>query len=378
MSAGPGGDAHETDALDVAALDAYLRQRTDDDLFAGVVRIDQDAADGTTRTLWEQGYGFASRAWQVPCTPDIRFDNASNTKLFTAVAALQQVDAGAFALDTSVTEYLGFAGTHIPATVTPYHLLTHTSGIADDADEDAGERYEDLFVDKPNYALRQTIDILPNFVHKRPNFAPGEGTRYCNVGYVLLGLMVERATGMTYRDYVAEHVFARAGMKDAVFASSDIVTPRIAEGADPVRDDSGAVTAWKRNVFSYPPVGAPDGGAHVTVRDVVAFHRALVGGRLLPPALTAQMLRPHEVYRARGTGTHRTGFGFEFLTDANGEIECYWKEGINVGVSATLTYYPPSRVTLVILSSMEDGAWEPVKQVDRMLGVTQVDPDTIT
>ena len=119
-------------------------------------------------------------------------------------------------------------------------------------------------------------DILPNFVHKPPNFAPGEATRYCNVAYVLLGLMVERATGMTYRDYVAKHVFAPAGMNDATFASSDIVTPRIAEGADPVRDESGELLHWHRNVFSYPPVGAPDGGAHVTVNDVVAFHRALV------------------------------------------------------------------------------------------------------
>ena len=364
-------------ALDVDALDGYLRERTDRDLFAGVVRLDQDGSDGTTRTLWQHGYGFASRAWQVPCTPDIRFDNASNTKLFTAVAALHQVDAGAFTLDTPVIEYLGYAGTQIQASVTPYHLLTHTSGIADDADEEAGERYEDLFVDKPNYALRHTVDILPNFVHKPPNFAPGEGTRYCNVGYVLLGLMVERATGLTYRDYVAEHVFARAGMNDAVFASSDIVTPRIAEGADPVRDGSGQVTHWHRNVFSYPPVGAPDGGAHVTVNDVIAFHRALVGRRLLSSDLTAQMLSPHEVYQSRAGGTHRTGFGFEFLTDKDGQVECYWKEGINVGVSAILRYYPPSGVTLVILSSMEDGAWEPLKEVDRMLGVTAAGLDTI-
>ena len=364
-------------ALDVVALDAYLRSRTETDQFTGVVRVDQDAADGTSRTLLEQGYGFASRAWQVPCTPDIRFDNASNTKLFTAVAALQQMDAGAFALDTSVIEYLGFAGTKIAPTVTPYHLLTHTSGIADDADEEAGERYEDLFVDKPNYALRHTLDILPNFVHKEPNFAPGEKTRYCNVSYVLLGLMVERATGMTYRDYVTENVFARAGMTDATFASSDVVTPRIAEGADPARDTLGAVTHWRRNVFSYPPVGAPDGGAHVTAGDLTAFRRALIAGRLLSPELTEAMLSPHEVYRSGVRAAHRTGFGFEFWTNRDGEIQCYWKEGINVGVSAILRYYPPAGVTLVILSTMEDGAWEPLKEVDRMLGLSHADLDTI-
>lgn len=356
--------------IDVAAFNDYLEQRTANDEFAGVVRVDRDRTDGTTEVVMERGYGYASRAWGVPCTPDIRFDTASLTKLFTAVATLQQVDAGAFTLDTPVMDYLGFVGTQIPAAATPYHLLTHTSGIADDADEEAGERYEDLFVNKPNYALRHTVDFLPNFVHKPPNFAPGEATRYCNVSYVLLGLMIERATSMTYRDYVAEHVFARAGMTGAVFASSDIVTPGIAEGADPVRDESGSVARWHRNVFSYPPIGSPDGGAHVTASDLVAFHQALRCGRLLTADLTAQMLTPHEVLRARHGGGHHTGFGLEFATDENGEWECYWKEGMNVGASAILRYYPSSQVTLVILSTMEDGAWQPIKQVDRMLGVT--------
>jgi CubicO group peptidase (beta-lactamase class C family) len=361
--------------IDVAVLDDYLHERTAADEFAGVVRIDVDRSDGTTDVLMERGYGYASRAWQVPCAPDIRFDTASVTKLFTAVAALQQVDAGAFALDTPVMEYLGFSGTQIPAGVTPYHLLTHTSGIADDADEEAGERYEDLFVDRPNYAFRHTIDILPNFIHKTPNFPPGEGTRYCNVSYVLLGLMIERATSMTYRDYVAENVFERAGMAGALFASSDIVTPLIAEGADPVRDDLGRVSRWQRNVFSYPPTGSPDGGAHVTAGDLVAFHQALRSGRLLSQELTAQMLTPHEILRTKPGGTHRTGFGFEFWIDADGGRACYWKEGMNVGASAVLRYYPSSQVTLVVLSNMEDGAWEPIHRVDDMLGVAHAGLD---
>ena len=54
----------------------------------------------------------------------------------------------------------------------------------------------------------ETADYLPQFVGKPPNFAPGESCRYCNVGYVLLGLMIERATGSSYREYVSEHVFA--------------------------------------------------------------------------------------------------------------------------------------------------------------------------
>ena len=142
-----------------------------------------------------EAYGYASRTWGVPMTLETRLDTASITKLFTAVATLQLVERGAFALDTSVIGYLGLEGTGIAPAVTPYRLLTHTSGIADDADEEAGERYEDLFRQRPNYSVIETADYLPQFVGKPPNFAPGEGCRYCNVGYVLLGLMIERAMG---------------------------------------------------------------------------------------------------------------------------------------------------------------------------------------
>ncbi|HEX5018427.1 MAG TPA: serine hydrolase domain-containing protein [Actinomycetes bacterium] len=363
--------------FDVGAFDAYLRDRTESDLFAGVVRVDHQPSGGPHTVLLEQGYGLASRAWGVPCTPDIRFDTASVTKLFTAVATLQLVDAGAFGLDTSVTEYLELRGTPISSKATPYHMLTHSSGIADDADEEAGERYEDLFIDTPNYSFRETKDLLAGFIDKPPNFAPGEGTRYNNAGYLLLGLMIERATGMSYREYVRQQVFEKAGMTGAVFASSDIVTPRIAEGADPIRHEAGTVTAWKRNIFSYPPTGSPDGGAHVTAADLVAFHDALQDGALLSDELTAEMLKPHELYRTRKVGAQYTGYGFMFSTDAAGEVETYWKEGINVGASGILSRYPRSALTLVILSSMEDGAWEPLAEVDRMLGVNTPDPDTI-
>jgi CubicO group peptidase (beta-lactamase class C family) len=70
----------------------------------------------------------------------MRFGSASITKVFTAVATLQFIEGGAFDLDTSAIEYLGLDGTGISTAVTPYHLLTHTSGIADDAGEEAGER----------------------------------------------------------------------------------------------------------------------------------------------------------------------------------------------------------------------------------------------
>jgi CubicO group peptidase (beta-lactamase class C family) len=157
-------------------LERYLGDRAVADDFSGVVRITRGDAE-----RFAGAYGWASRAWHVPNTLDTRFDTASITKLFTAVAALQQVEAGAFSLETSVVGYLGLDGTAIAPEVTLRHVLTHTSGIGDDADEEAGEAYEDLFREHPNYAIRETGDFLPQFVHRAPNFPPGAGCRYKRV-----------------------------------------------------------------------------------------------------------------------------------------------------------------------------------------------------
>ena len=79
----------------------------------------------------------------------------------------------------------------------------------------------------------------------------------------------------------------------------DVVEPDVAEGVEAIEDDEGIV-GWRRNIYSYPPIGGPDGGAHVTVGDLLRFHRAVADGRLLGPALTAELLSPKERHSARG------------------------------------------------------------------------------
>jgi CubicO group peptidase (beta-lactamase class C family) len=346
-------------AVALQAVKQLLRELEAADEFSGVVGVMQGDHE-----LLHDAFSYASRTWSIPTTIEARFDTASITKLFTAVATLQLVEQSAFALDTSVIGYLGLKGSRISAAVTPYHLLTHTSGIADDADEEAGERYEDLFLDRPNYAVIETTDYLPQFLGKPPNFEPGKGCRYCNVSYVLLGLMVERATGSTYREYVTEHVFARAGMSRSGFFRMDVVESDIAEGVEAIEDEDGDIVGWRRNIYSYPPIGGPDGGAHVTVGDLLRFHQAVTDGRLLGPVLTAELLSPKARHSARGAGSHLMGFGFEFETDADDVVRCYWKEGVNVGVSGMLRHYPSKDITFAVLAVGENAAWGPVKAID--------------
>ena len=221
-------------------LHDYLQTLADQDQFSGVTLITQGDSE-----LFAGAYGYASRAWKVKNTLDMRFDTASITKLFTAVATLQLIDQGRLTFDTSAIAFLGLAGTAISKEVTVYHLLTHTSGIADDADEEAGESYEEVWRTKPNYSVTETIDFLPQFAYKPANFPPGQGCRYCNCGYVLLGLLIEKVTGLNYRDYVRQHIFAPAGMTQSAFLHKLQVHENVAEGCDPILDEAGQLIGWK-------------------------------------------------------------------------------------------------------------------------------------
>ena len=343
-------------------LDEYFRHRAAQDLFSGAVLITQ----GATR-LYARAYGYASRAWRVPNTLDTRFDTASVTKLFTAIATLQLIDRGLLAFDTPGVERLGLEGTTLSTDVTVYHLLTHTSGIGDDADEEAGERYEDLWKTKPNYSVVEARDFLPQFVSKPANFPPGQGCRYCNCGYILLGLLIESISGMPYRDYVRAHVFGESGMTASDFFRMDRVNHNVAEGIDPIRDATGTVVGWKRNIYSFPPIGSPDSGAHVTVADLDRFLRAVRAGELLSPELTGAFLSPQVVHSTRVTWTEMYGYGLRFYVDRAGKVFCYEKEGINVGVSGIISHFPDQDITATLLSNMVNGAREPAWKIHEMV-----------
>ncbi|MGD9958674.1 serine hydrolase domain-containing protein [Nocardioides sp.] len=314
--------------------------------FSGVVLLARD-----DDTLFEGAYGLASPRWGVPNHRGTRFDTASITKLFTSVAALQLVGRGLLDLDASIHTWVDLAGTTISADVTLRHLLTHTSGIADDADEEAGEEYADLWIDRPVYAVTQAVDFLPQFAHKEPLAPPGQQCRYCNVGYVLAGMAVEQASGTDYRSYVTREVFGPAGMTASGFFDRRHADPDVAEGFDPGPDGR-----LEQNIFKSPPIGTPDGGARVTAADLVGFLQAVRGGRLLPPDLTAAFLTP----QVRHDETVHYGFGLEFSG------RDWWKQGCYDGASGIVTYFGAQEVDAVVLSNTRDGAWPVVTEIDRL------------
>jgi CubicO group peptidase (beta-lactamase class C family) len=342
-------------------LDNYFQALENDELFSGVVLITQGES-----CLYSAAFGYASRPWKVKNSLDTRFDTASITKLFTSVATLQMIDQGQFDFETPVIDFLGLEDTSISKEVNIFHLLTHSSGIGDDSEEEDGEVYEDLWKTKSNYSVTTTADFLPQFIHKPANFPPGKGCRYCNCGYVLLGLMIEKVSGMSYRDYVRQNIFVKAGMTHSDFLRLDRVHEDVAEGSDPIRDEAGNLIGWKKNIYSFPPIGSPDSGAFVTAGDLDAFLRSVEAGQLLSPELTAAFFSPHVHYREMDSLTMMYGYGMWFDVDKSGRIVCSQKEGVNVGVSGLVRNYPALDINVVLLSNMADGVWQPIKDIHEL------------
>lgn len=319
------------------------------------------------KIAFAEAYGWAHRGFKVPNHIDTMFDTASITKLFTATAILQLVDQGKLSLHDRIADIIDLTGTRIPGDVTLTHLLTHTSGIADDADEELGESYEALFVTKPNYSIRNCADFIPQFAYKEPKFKAGTQVSYNNCAFVLLGLAIEQVTSGKYRDFVEKHIFEPCQMSNTAFYAKDDADAPIAEGYDAIRTD-GHKVVWRKNIYAFPPIGTADGGAFTTVGDLDLFMRALTQGKLLSAKLTAEIMKPHtNMEQTYSWGKVVNGYGFHFTYDLQGKLIRMYKEGSNAGVAAMLAYYPEIDATNIILANQSCDVWELHREAEKML-----------
>ena len=345
----------------VDELHDLLTHKSREEQFSGVVLIREQEDD-----LFKQAYGFANRSWNVSNMVGTRFRIASISKMFTAIAVLQLIENNKLSLDTRVVDSLGLENTTIPREATIWHMLTMTSGIADWFEEsgDWEENWAALCREHPIYLFRRNADYLPLFVNKAPLFPVGEKHQYNGAGYILLGLVIERLSGIPYFDFVRQHIFERAQMTQSDFVALDGVHVNVAEGYIPIMDEDNRITGWKKNIYSITPEAAADGGATSTVDDLARFSRALRESRLLSPAWTQEMLTPKVLEREerfRGY-TWKYGYGNFILLDDHEQIVRWGHTGEEDGVSCRLYYYPKQNLDVVILGNQSGCAgslaWE--------------------
>lgn len=243
--------------------------------FSGVI-----SACAGADVLFEQAYGLADRAHQLPCTVQTRFAIASGSKTFTALTIVSLVADGALSLSTTARSVLGSDLPLIADDVTLEQLLNHTSGIGDYADEDLDEP---LPLKVPVYKLVDTEDYLPALDGFPSKFPAGSRFCYCNGGYVLLALIAERVSGHAFHELVHERVLRLAGMTHTEFLRSDELPGDAA---------LGYLADGRTNVFALPVRGNGDGGSYTTLADIHRFWAALFAGQLVASEWVDRMTSP--------------------------------------------------------------------------------------
>src|SRR5262245_24742569 len=221
-------------------------------------------------TLLLKAYGKADVEWDVPMTTDAMFEIGSIAKQFTAAAILQLRDAGKLTLDDPITKWVPNLDTSATR-VTLRRLLSHTSGIFSFSEEPDWEI---------NYmAPRFPRDSAYRLIKVEPfKFPTGTAQAYSNSGFWLLGLVVEKASGMRFEDYVQRQIFDPLGMKRSMYCNSSANVTRRAHGYQ-----MGGGALRRAPMVSYGWVFAP-GAICSTAGDLVIWLKALHGGKVLSPA----------------------------------------------------------------------------------------------
>ncbi|MDP3747184.1 MAG: serine hydrolase domain-containing protein [Phenylobacterium sp.] len=229
-------------------------------VFSGAVLV----AKGD-EVLFEAACGQANRRYGVANTSRTRLNLGSMNKMFTAIAVMQLVETGQVSLDDPLSKYAdeSWLPAEIGKTITIRHLLRHTSGLGSFLGRDFEKTSRRLY--------REVADYKPLVRGETPAFPPGTQFKYSDTGMLLLGVVIEQASGETYFDYARAHIFGPAAMKDTDSWPMDEPTPDLAMGYGWA---PRAPLGWRENTMAHVFRGTSAGGGYSTVGDLHRFARA--------------------------------------------------------------------------------------------------------
>jgi serine beta-lactamase-like protein LACTB len=287
------------------------------------------------KVAWNEGFGKADVENDLAVRPDSVFRIASISKTMTATAIMQLVERGKVSLDDPIRRYVPAFPDKTEGTVTLRHLLTHTSGV---------RHYNDGEFD--NKASYDTLDAAFTVFARDPlRFAPGAKYLYSTYGYNLLAGVVEAVSGVTFEQYLTEHVWKPAGMGDTRLEHpQEIVRHRVRQY---VR------TSSNKELLNAPyadlSVKWAGGGIISTAPDLARFHLALERGALLKADTLAQMY----VAATLNDGT-KTEYGLGWQVVMADGRRWIAHSGGATGGTTYLLRSPETDLAVVLLSNVQN------------------------
>ena len=289
------------------------------------------------KTVVSRGYGRSDLERNIEAGPQTNYRLASVTKQFTAAAILLLAQDGKLAIDDPVKRWLPSLP-KVADAISLRNLLDHTSGVLDYEDLMA-KPYEGQISDAGVMALLEKEDRL--------YFPPGSSYRYSNSGYALLALVVERASGMSFPDYLRIRIFQPLGMRDTLaYVAGGPEVPHRAWGYSETCDGRGHA-GWTRTDQNAYSAVLGDGGIYSSIDDLARWDAALYDDRLLGDASRA-LAFGHQVQVSSAPEVTYYGFGWRVAGDRQ------WHSGESIGFRNTIVRWPKQRLTVIVLSNRND------------------------
>jgi CubicO group peptidase (beta-lactamase class C family) len=300
-----------------------------------------------------RSYGLANLEEKIAATPQTNYRLASMTKQFTASAILLLAEDGKLSLDDRIRHWLPSLPTAADA-ITIRHLLTHTGGLID---------YEDIMpespavpaaptspsalpptsaevIDDPSKQLRD-IDVL-HLLEKTDHlyFAPGTSYRYSNGGYSMLALIVERASGKSFQDFLRQRIFEPLAMHDTLAYVRE--GPPVPHRAYGYAFENGK---WIRTDQSLTSAVLGDGGVYSSIDDLAKWDAASYDNRLLSDASRQLAFTP---WTKTDDPAVRYGFGIRLTGDTQ------WHSGETIGFRNVMVRWPQRHLSVIVLTNRND------------------------
>jgi D-alanyl-D-alanine carboxypeptidase len=279
-----------------------------------------------------KGYGLANVELKAPATEETVYELGSITKQFTAAAVMMLVEEGKLGLDDPIHDHLkGLPDAWKGVAVR--HLLNHTSGI-----KSYTGVTDFVKLTRNDYKAEEIVKLVAD---KPMEIEPGESWAYNNTGYYLLGMLVEKASGKRYGDFLAERIFKPLGMTRTRPNNPKEVIPGRAAGY-------GEIFGVLINRDPITPTSAFAAGNLVsTVGDMVKWDAALAGGKLLSASSYDQMYTPTRLKN----GDPRP-YGFGWAVGSRFRHKYLNHGGGTAGFSTIIYRYPADKLTVIVLSNL--------------------------
>lgn len=310
-------------------IDAIMNEAYKPDEPGAVVLVQKDG-----KVLFEKAYGMANLELGVKLQPNHVLRLGSITKQFTAVAMLMLVQEGKVNLDDDITKYLPDYPT-VGRKISVVQLLNHTSGI---------KSYTDMESFPKIWRQDMTVNELVDHFKGQPfDFEPGEKWHYNNSAYILAGAIIEKASGMTYAEFLKKKVFEPLGMADTYYDETDRIIPRRVPGY------GKAEKGYSNAPFLSMTLPYAAGSLMSTVADMGKWDEALYTDKLVKRSLLEKAWAPTAL--AKGQMTHY-GLGWA-INEYEGHRLIYHSGGIHGFVTNGIRV-PDQHLYVVCLSNNSD------------------------